>query len=159
MTDQAELFSKSLRSKSRGRWTNSILEETIVKVIRDGLNACRIPNYRVRERISRCDKCHSFIGQGSEVGIPDLIGWIPARLMSWYGKLFEWFRVNVLGREPHGIPLFIEVKRPKGGIESEAQKQFIERANRDGGIAMFARGWDEVAGQLRAAGVKVPEGL
>jgi hypothetical protein len=150
MTDQAELFSKSLKSKSRGRWTNSILEETIVKVIRDGLNACRIPNYRVRERIPVCYKCHSFVGQGSECGIPDLLCWIPAGLMP-----------PCPVREAHAraVPLFIEVKRPKGGIESQCQKQFIERANRDGGIAIFARGWDECADQLREAGVKIPAGL
>lgn len=141
--DQGELFSKSLKSKSRGRFVNTVLENSIVKVIRDALNACRIPNYRVRERISVCPRCHHFIGQASEEGIPDLVCWVPARLTE----------------VRYSRPLFIEVKRPKGGVESEAQKQFTERAITDGGIAMFARDWDTVADTLRAAGVKIPEGI
>jgi hypothetical protein len=145
MTDQREFFSRGKTLKiARSTWTNKVLEKTIVKVIRDGLNACRIPNYRVRERICICPRCHQFIGQPSEEGIADLVGWIPAFL--WPG-------------EGRSVPLFIEVKRPKGGIEGEAQKQFLERAKRDGGIAMIARGWDEVADQLRGAGVKLPEGI
>ncbi len=133
-----------LHVSRRKSWKNSILEESIVRVIRDGLNACRIPNYRVRERIPVCPRCHGFIGKPSEEGIADLVGWIPAAL--WTGN----------GRS---VPLFVEVKRPQGGIESEVQKQFLERANRDGGIGMFARDWDTVADTLRRAGVKIPQGL
>ena len=145
MTSQSEMFSKSLRGPSRRRWSDSILEETIVRVIRDGLNACRIPNYRVRERISVCPRCRGFIGRPSEEGIPDLVGWVPVSLWMAGGS--------------RAIPLFIEVKRPKGGVKSQAQEQFVERANRDGGIAIFARGWDECAEQLRQAGVKLPQGF
>lgn len=144
--DQREMFTKSSAAKSRGRWTNSILEKAIVKVIRDGLNACRIPNYEIKAR-TPCARCHLFTVAASEPGIPDLVGWIPANLMPMWPA------------HVRAVSLFVEVKRPKRGIESEAQKQFLERANRDGAIAIFARGWDECAGQLRAAGVKLPKGL
>jgi hypothetical protein len=137
-----------LHVSRRRAWKDSVLEKAIVKVIRDGLTACRIPQYEVKAR-TPCAKCHLWTVAASEPGIPDLIGWIPAAL-------------NLKRSERHGpvaIPLFIEVKRPKGGIEGEAQKQFIERANRDGGVAMFARDWDTVAGTLRRVGIKIPEGL
>lgn len=115
-----------------------------MKVIRDGLTAARIPNYRVRERIAVCPRCHGFVGKPSEAGLPDIMGWIPAHLLS--------------GKE-HSVPLHIEVKRPKGSVEREAQKEFIERANRDGGIAMFARDWDSVVIRLHDIGAKIPDGI
>lgn len=135
-----------LHVSKRRAWKDLILEESIVKVIREGLTACGIANFRIRERISHCPRCHGFVGRPSEAGILDILAWIP-------GKLFG------DGTLRAAVPLLIDAKRPKGGIEIEAQKQTIERVNRDGGIGLFARGWDEVADQLRRAGVKIPEGL
>lgn len=138
----------------RRAWKDSVLEKSIVKVIRDGLNACRIPNYEVKAR-TPCAKCHLWTVAASEPGIPDLIGWIPAALLNLPVKPDE----NGTVPRRFSRPLYIEVKRPKGGIEGEAQKQFLQRAIRDGGIAIFARDWDTVADTLRTAGVRIPKGL
>lgn len=146
MSAQRDLFSRGQVLKiARQTWIDATLEETIVKVLMDGLTACRIPVFRVRERISKCHRCHQFIGRPSDPGIPDICGWIPA------GSAFSF---SGLSR-----PLFIEAKRPKGGIESAVQKEFIDRARKGGAVAFFARGWDECAAELRAAGVKLPVGL
>jgi hypothetical protein len=142
----------------RRAWKNSVLEKSIVKVIRDGLNACRIPNYEVKAR-APCAKCHMFTVAASEPGIPDLIGWIPAGRCILKTTLSAESVKPVHWMNSKAIPLFIEVKRPQGGIESEAQKQFVERVNKDVGIALFARDWDTVADALKAAGVKIPEEL
>lgn len=139
----------------RRAWKDSVLEKSIVRVIRDGLNACRIPNYEVKAR-TPCAKCHLWTVAASEPGIPDLIGWIPESLLNLPVK------PDVAGsviQRRYARPLFIEVKRPKGGIEGEAQKQFMQRALAGGGIAMFARDWETVADMLRASGVRIPEGL
>lgn len=145
---------EDLHISQRRAWKDSVLEKAIVKVIRDGLNACRIPNYEVKARMP-CAKCHLWTVAASEPGIPDLIGWIPESLLQLPVKPDA---SGVLPRR-YARPLFIEVKRPKGGVEGEAQKEFMRRAVAGGGLAIFARGWDEVADMLRASGVRIPEGL
>ena len=150
MTAQREFFSRGQALKiARSTWRDSILEETVVKVLMDGLTACRIPVFRVRERIPRCHRCHQFVGRASQQGIPDLIGWIP----------HYQFRKSGVEVYAPARPLFVEVKRPKGGLESAVQKEFIDRARKGGAVAFFCRSWDECADQLRSAGVQLPEGL
>ena len=153
MTAQREFFSRGKELKAaRSTWRNSILEKTIVKSLMQGLIACRIPVFRINAPIP-CSRCHRYSCEPNEAGIPDIVGFIPKRMVDTGDNPF-----GLLSPVP-ATPLFIEVKRPKGGVESEAQKAFIERARKDGAIAFFARGWDECADNLRQAGVKIPEGL
>lgn len=125
-------------------WKASVPETAVVKAIRDGLTASGIPHYEIKAR-TPCPRCHQWPAQACEPGIPDLIGWIPRSLLA--------------GIAGTSVPLFIEVKRPQGGIESQAQKQFVERAVTDGGIALFARSWECVSNVLKACGVRIPKGL
>lgn len=129
-----------------------ILEEAIVKVIMQGLVACRIPVYRVQHRLPFCFHCHKPSGMPGTLGIPDLIGWIPAEMQ----KAQECKVDGFIHKPLTGRALFIEVKRPVGGVASIEQRDFIQRAMGHGCIAFFARGWDDVADRLRAAGVKIP---
>ena len=147
---QRWLLSRGTQAKiARQTWIDSTLEETIVKVLMDGLTACRIPIFRVRERISKCPKCYGFVGQPSQAGVPDLVGWIPSTILD----------AEVMSRTTYSLPLFIECKRPIGGIESAVQKEFIDRARRGGAVAFFCRGWDECVAELRGFGVQLPEGI
>lgn len=158
--NQREMFSRGKDLKlARSTWNNSILEETIVKVLMDGLTACRIPVFRVRERISSCPKCHQFVGRPSEAGIPDLVGWIPPGVRNRAIMYAPALNEVTTGDYSSALPLFIEVKRPKGGVESAVQREFLARARAGGAIAFFARGWDECVAELKAAGVKIPEGI
>lgn len=108
------------------------------------LPLCRIPVRRINAPIP-CPRCHVMATQPNEAGIPDLIGWVPSGLLVGGGS---WAR-----------PLFIEVKRPRGGRREKEQEAFIAEAKASGAIAIFARGWDECADQLRAEGVVLPKGM
>lgn len=141
--NQREIFSRGTVLKlARSTWRNSILEKTIVKSLMDTLPLFKIRVMRINAPVP-CARCHTFSTQPNVAGIPDIVGWVPPGMLC--------------GGGPWGRPLFIEVKRPKGGRAEVEQKEFIERAKSEGAIAIFARGWDECAEQLRASGVKLPE--
>lgn len=143
---QRDLFSRGKELKlARQTWIESTLEKTIVKTLRQGLAVCRIMVFKINAPVP-CKQCARWPCEANEAGIPDLMGWVPADLFADPGV--AWAR-----------PLLIEVKRPKGGVESAAQKEIIDRAKRGGAIAFFARGWDECVAELRAAGIKLPKGV
>jgi hypothetical protein len=142
---QREFFSRGRDVKiARSTWINRTLEKSIVKVLRDALPLCRIPVRRINAPVP-CPRCHTMATPPNEAGIPDLIGWVPPAQLVEGG--------------PWARPLFIEVKRPKGGRREVEQREFIDQARSAGAIAIFARGWDECAAELRRAGVKIPEGM
>jgi len=116
-------------------------ERTIVKVIRDGLVCCRIPHWLILARLP-CPRCGTWGVQPPDPGIPDIAGIVPPEL--FIDQTPAW-----------GRPLFIEVKRPKGGREEIEQKLFLEERRKHGAIAFFARSWDEVAINLTNAGVHI----
>lgn len=125
---------------ARATYIDRTKEEPVVKQILDGLRAHGFEAHRVKERISVCWRCKGFIGQPGEKGIPDLIGWMPR---------------NSNAERYSPIPLYIEVKRPKGGVKREEQIAFIERARAAGAIACFARSWDDVADEFKRHGIVV----
>lgn len=142
---QRDLFSRGRELKiARNTWIESTLEKTIVKTLRQGLAACRITVFKINAPIP-CPQCNRWPCEPNEAGIPDLMGSVPPEL---FQPVAAWAR-----------PLLIEVKRPRGGVEDAAQKEIIDRARKGGAIAFFCRGWDECAAELRAAGVKLPEGV
>jgi hypothetical protein len=144
---QGEFLTGNDHHVSRRRsWKEAILEKAIVKVIRDGLVACRIPHWLILARIP-CPKCGTWGATPPDAGIPDIAGVVPPNL--FIDQTPAW-----------GRPLFIEVKRPKGGKEGAEQQAFIEARRKHGAIAFFARGWDDVAQNLTEAGVFIyPEAL
>lgn len=118
-------------------------EEPFVKQIMEGLNLCGIPCYRIRERLPG--------SKMSQAGIPDLIGWIPSKKTAY--MIPDKTTVNVIWLR--AVPLFIEVKRPGKHRRSIEQIEFINRAKRDGCIAMFASSIDDVRRELNEHGIEL----
>jgi hypothetical protein len=50
---------------------------------------------------------------------------------------------------PAGISIWIECKRPKGGRLSEAQKEFLDCINRNGGVGIVVNSVDSLENQLK----------
>jgi hypothetical protein len=146
---QKQFFSRGSQDKiARATWQDSVLEESIVKVVTDGLDACRIPNVRIRERIPRCYRCHAFVGQAGKKGIPDVLFWIPRFYKSIGMRLAAPNSVAHMGA--------FEIKRPAGGVEGIEQKEMLEEIRKAGGIAEFIRSWDEAKAAIEAKGYRLP---
>src|SRR4051812_37611157 len=97
MSEQREFFRRGKGLKlAKATWINSIQEQTIVKVIRDGLVACRIPHWLILAR-APCQKCGPWGAHPPDRGIPDIAGIVPANL--FLTQTAKW-----------GRPLFIECK-------------------------------------------------
>ena len=54
---------------------------------------------------------------------------------------------------PGGISIWIECKRPVGGILSEPQENFLDCINRNGGIGIVVNSIESLEQQLKEAGV------
>lgn len=122
-----------------------VLEESVVKEIMQRLWLSGVPVFRERERVHHCPKCSSFIAAPSDPGHPDLHGYVPAHL------------VPPVRKRPasSAIPLYIECKRPEGGVKTIYQEQFIEDASRRGCIAGFATCWQDVNELFLKRGIKL----
>jgi hypothetical protein len=118
-----------------------ILEEHVVKEIMQRLWLSGVPIFRERERIHTCPHCHHFIAAPSDPGHPDLHGYVPSHLL---GK-----------KKAQAVPVYIEAKRPEGGVRSAVQEQFISDALSRGCIAGFATCWDEVNKLFVERGIKL----
>jgi hypothetical protein len=144
---QREIFSRGAECKlARQTWIDSTLEKSIVKVLMDALPLCGIHVHLILSRMP-CTHCGKWSGTPPAAGIPDIGGWIPSRLMSKCPPSYR------------AVPLYIEVKRPKGGVQGAEQTAFLESVRRDGGVAFFARGLDECCQKLSEAGVNIPEAI
>jgi hypothetical protein len=58
-----------------------------------------------------------------------------------------------IGPAPEGKSIWIECKRPKGGIVSEAQHEFLDCINRHGGIGIVVNSIESLEQQLKEAEV------
>jgi hypothetical protein len=56
-----------------------------------------------------------------------------------------------IGPAPEGKSIWIECKRPKGGRLSEAQKEFLDCINRNGGVGIVVNSVDSLENQLKEA--------
>jgi hypothetical protein len=140
---QREIFSRGTSLKmARQTWIDHTLEKSIVKVLMDALPLIGIHAHLILARMP-CTHCGKWSGTPPAKGIPDIGGLIPAKLFR--GETPLWAR-----------PLYIECKRPRGGVEGIEQQDFIERVRREGGVAFFCRGLDECCEELDRAGVKIP---
>jgi hypothetical protein len=147
---QRQFFSRGAEMKmARSTWADHTLEKSIVKVLMDALPLMGIKVHLTLSRMP-CTKCHGWSGTPPAKGIPDIGGWIPA-------KLFQWTRGS--GSDRWARPLYIECKRPKGGVEGLEQAAFLESVRKDGGVAFFCRGLDECCENLSVAGVIIPTAI
>jgi hypothetical protein len=150
---------RKIELSARGIYEPVELEEDVLQTTYSLLWFSGIPVFRERERIPKvsvtCEDCGrkwmQWVGRPSEAGHPDLHGWVP------FKKLPPMYRAST----PNGsaVPFYIEMKRPKGGIHSEEQKQFILKALRDGVVAFFAHSWSDVRREFgNRFGITLPEG-
>ena len=121
-----------------------LTEEHIVRQIMEGLALHRdIRVWRIVERIPWGKKA-------STAGISDIQGLL---LAPWYKC--EYMPGGTTGHAiPFPMPFFIEVKKP-GGRATWAQIDFIEQRQREGCIACFAYGWDDVVKAFAEKGIKL----
>ena len=54
---------------------------------------------------------------------------------------------------PDGRAIWIECKRPKGGVASAAQREFLDCINRNGGVGIIVSSVESLELQLEEAGV------
>ena len=99
-----------------------------------------IPN----ERKSTAVAMGRLVAQGLRKGAADLLIFYP----NDWKKRIEIYHQMALGTPISNRPLvtmgYIEVKRPKGGVQSDAQKRFERRCNAVGISYDLARSVDEV---------------
>lgn len=58
-----------------------------------------------------------------------------------------------IGPAPEGKSIWIECKRPRGGVVSAAQKDFLDCVNRHGGIGIVVKSIESLEQQLKEAGI------
>jgi hypothetical protein len=58
-----------------------------------------------------------------------------------------------IGPAPDGKSIWIECKRPRGGVVSAAQKEFLDCINRRGGIGIIVNSIESLEQQLKEAEV------
>lgn len=105
-----------------------VLEKSVLNAVMEYLSLKRIPHWRINSGALRTER-GGFIRFGSK-GMPDLYAIGPA-----------------------GISVWIECKRPKGGRLSEAQKEFLDCINRNGGIGIVVNSVESLETQLKEARV------
>jgi len=59
--------------------------------------------------------------------------------------------IHAIGPAPEGKTIWIECKRPRGGVVSAAQKEFLDCVNRRGGIGIIVTSIESLEQQLREA--------
>ena len=59
-----------------------------------------------------------------------------------------------IGPAPEGKSIWIKCKRPKGGVVSEAQREFLDCINRHGGIGIVVNSIESLEAQLKEAEVR-----
>ncbi len=128
-------------------WEFPRLEEDVLTEIRLRMAGAGAKVYRVRERIPKCPKCHSFVGKHSDAGVPDLLGIFPS--VAWVklgGQASLW-----------PVPWFTEVKREKGGVKRASQVAVVDEITQAGGLANFANSWGTQCDYFKdRAGVLLP---
>jgi hypothetical protein len=105
-----------------------VKEDTVINAVKEYLALKQIPHYRINSGGLKTPR-----GQLVKFG---------ATGMS-----------DIYAIGPAGISIWIECKRPKGGRLSEAQKEFLDCINRNGGIGIVVNSIDSLETQLKEAQV------
>lgn len=109
---------KNEHERDVGPQAVQILEASGVRLFRNSIGAAKLKGFWVR------------FGVGGKGG-SDYVGYMPVRVTeAMVGQL---------------VAVFVgcETKRPKGGVTTPEQKNFIANIKAAGGIAGFARNWQE----------------
>jgi len=105
-----------------------VKENPVVNAVQKYLALKKIPHYRINSGAMKTPR-GGFIRFGAK-GMSDIYAIGPA-----------------------GISIWIECKRPVGGILSVPQKEFLDCINRNGGIGIVVNSIESLEKQLKEAGV------
>jgi len=108
--------------------SRGVKENPVVKAVMDYLSIKQIPHYRINSGALKNER-GKLVRFGSK-GMSD---------------------IYAIG--PNGISIWIECKRPVGGRLSEAQKEFLDCINRNGGIGIVVNSLESLERQLKEAEV------
>jgi len=102
----------------------SIKEGDVIKAVDEWLTMRRIPHWRINSGALITPK---------------------GRLVKFGAKgMSDFFAIG-----PNGKSIWIECKRPRGGIVSEAQKEFIDCINKHGGIGIVVNSAESLETKLK----------
>jgi hypothetical protein len=115
-------------TKPRREAVPPISEAEVVRRVMEYLTLSGIPCYRMNNG-AYCTEGGGFVRFGAK-GMSD---------------------IYAIG--PGGRSVWIECKRPKGGVVSPYQREFIDCMNRHGGVAVIVTSLESLEIQLKEAGV------
>ena len=117
-------YSRKIRTPNSADPLRSVRENAVINAVDELLTLYRIPHWRINSGALKTPS-----GQLVRFG---------ATGMS------DFYAIG-----PAGISVWIECKRPKGGRLSEAQKEFLDCINRNGGVGIVANSVDSLENQLK----------
>ena len=114
--------------KTRNKSLKGVKENPVVNAVMEYLKLKKIPHYRVNSGAMKTPS-----GGWIKFGSPGMS--------------------DIYAIGPAGISIWIECKRPVGGRLSEAQREFLDCVNRNGGIGIVVNSIESLEQQLKEAGV------
>jgi hypothetical protein len=121
-------YSSAKRRQKKESPTPKVGEKTVMKIVSQFLALHKIPHWRINSGGLK-DKHNRLVRFGAK-GMSDFYA---------------------IGKD--GISIWIECKRPTGGVLSEPQKNFLDCINRNGGIGIVVNSVESLEEQLREAGI------
>jgi hypothetical protein len=119
------------RSKEKeGLPSFKIMEADVLQAVDQWLSLKRIPHWRMNSG-----------------GLKDSRG----RLVRFGARGMADF--YAIGPAPEGKSIWIECKRPNGGVVSVAQREFLDCINRHSGVGIVVHSVEDLEEQLKEAGV------
>jgi len=106
----------------------TVKEGSVMRIIDEFLTIKQIPHWRVNSGALR-DRRNRLVRFGAK-------------------GMSDYYAIG-----PAGVSIWIECKRPVGGKLSEAQKEFLDCINRNGGIGIVANSLESLERQLKEAEV------
>jgi hypothetical protein len=119
---------KRYRKEKNGVPAFEVKEADVLRAVDQWLALNRIPHWRINSG-----------------GLKDSHG----RLVRFGAKGMADF--YAIGPAPEGKSIWIECKRPDGGVVSAAQREFLDMINRHGGIGIVVSSVESLALQLKEA--------
>jgi hypothetical protein len=121
---------KRRRKEKEGLPSFKIMEADVLQAVDQWLSLKRIPHWRMNSG-----------------GLKDSRG----RLVRFGARGMADF--YAIGPAPEGKSIWIECKRPSGGIVSAAQREFLDCINRHSGVGIVVHSVEDLEEQLKEAGI------
>jgi hypothetical protein len=119
---------KQKRNNGYQKAVFTIKEADVLKAVDHWLTIKKIPHWRINSGALKTDRGH-------------LVRFGATGMSDFYA----------IGSD--GKSIWIECKRPQGGVVSAAQKEFLERINYHGGIGIVVNSIESLELQLKEAGI------